>query len=174
MHVLDTTCTPVRYIFLRKIALTFFWILGLLSGTLLVSKLPAVSVSMMRAIALERTSIVGLAISLSFPLLLSVITLRLSMPSLLFPIAFIKAFLFAYSSFGVSLVFGDAGWLLRWLFIFSDSIMVICLLWFWFRNVSGCINSAKRDFVICTLFAVIVFCIDCFIVSPFVMMLFNH
>lgn len=152
--------------------LASFWTTGLLIGYTVAAK---TSISLlMRAFTLERVSIVGLVLVTILPLILSAAAYRLSVPYFILPIAFIKAFLFSFCACALALVYTDAGWLARWLYIFSDSLMVIFLLWFWVRNIPNVKGSVQKDFVICLIAASLLISIDYFIVSPFSVMLFNQ
>lgn len=157
---------------LLKLILALFWCLGLWVGYSIAAK-TSLSV-LMRTISLERVSFVGLVIAAVFPLLISALTVQLSVPSLILPIAFFKASLFGYCVTALSFVYADAGWLARWLYIFLDSFMLMFLLWFWIRNITGKSRSFRKDLAICFFAASLLVCIDYFIVSPFSVMLFNY
>lgn len=159
---------------IRKLFLAIFWILGLLTGSFFAFKAPSAYTSLLRMITTERVSIIGLGLILFFPLIISAIVVHFSVPLLLLPLAFFKAFFFSFFSYGFVLAFGNAGWLVRWLFVFSDSCMIIPLLWLWFRNISGNRGTLKNDLVLCSVFAAFFGCIDYFTISPFTLMLFNH
>ena len=152
--------------------LALFWTTGLLIGHIVATK---ISVSLLvRAFTLERVSIVGLVIATIFPLFISAAAIRLSRHFLILPIAFAKAMLFSFCACVLTLVYNDAGWLARWLYLFSDSIMSVFLLLFWARNALWSAETLKKDFVTCTIAASFLICIDYFIVSPFSVMLFNY
>lgn len=155
-----------------SITLAIFWTLGLVFGYTVATK---ISISLlMRAFTLERVSIVGLILATILPLIISATAVRLSVPFLILPTAFIKASLFSFCACALTLVYNDAGWLARWLYIFTDSIMVIFLLRLWIRNALLSAKTFQKDLLICLIAASILICIDYFIVSPFSVMLFNY
>lgn len=158
----------------RRLFLAVFWVFGLLIGLYISFRTPILFFSLMRTYAYERVSILGLVLIVSFPLILSAIAVRFSTPLLFLPVAFLKAFCFSYCSNGIVLAFGSAGWLVRWLFVFSDSCAVIVLFWFWIRNIAGDRGLFTRDFFIGVLSIILFCCIDYFVVSPFTAILFKH
>lgn len=88
--------------------------------------------------ALDRAvSIVHLLSVLLLPILFSALAVYFSKPRLLYGIAFLKAFVFAFVSAGVSAGFGNAGWLVRWLLMFSDSLSLPLLWLYWLRHIPG-------------------------------------
>lgn len=155
-----------------SLLLALFWFIGLLAGYTVATRI-SLSV-LMRTFSLERVSFLGLVLATIFPLAISAAALRSSAPLLILPIAFIKAFTFSFCASALSVVYADAGWLARWLYIFSDSIMVIFLLWFWVRNITKNTVIFRKDFASCLFAASLLVCIDYFIVSPFSVMLFNY
>ena len=67
--------------------------------------------------------------------------MALSMPVMLFVLCFLKAFLFSFVSMGVLAYAGSGGWLLRYLFLFSDCVTLPVLFGYWFGFVSAPIKS---------------------------------
>ena len=133
----------------RRLAviLAFTWCAGLILGayTAILADIPFFS--MMRTAPDARVSIPGLLAVMLLPFLFSAFAVYVSSLWLLVPIAFSKAFLFSYLSTGLSAVAGTSGWLLRFLWMFSDCLTVPVLLWFWFsacskRREAALINAA--------------------------------
>ncbi len=169
--ILSSACKNHR---LFNILLALIWILGIILGFYFAFQ-ATVSVShLMLSVIDSRLSIVGLLFVLIFPLLFVFVVLRLSRPLLVLPVIFTKAFFFSCCVFSVAFASGDAGWLVRWLFIFSDSCSVIVLLWFSFRNMAENREGLRTDFLISLIISAAIGCIDYFLVSPFAMMLFDH
>lgn len=155
-----------------SLLLALFWCIGLLAGYTVATKTSFTV--LMHTFSLQRVSFVGLVFATIFPLSLSAAAFRLSLPLLILPIAFTKAFLFSFCASALTLIYADAGWLARWLYTFSDSIMVIFLLWFWVRNITKRAGIFQKDFAVSLFAASLLICIDYFIVSPFSVMLFNY
>lgn len=117
--------------------LAFSWLAGLACGILVYLSAGNFLLSLMRSTLYVPVSIVGLLCVTTFPFLLSAFAVFLSKPVLLLPICFGKAFLFAFASIGILQAFGSAGWLLRWLLLFSDCASIPLLYWFWLRYLPG-------------------------------------
>ena len=152
--------------------LSVVWIAGLLTGAALANNISYQLVGY--KLILDRISLLGLLFSTVLPLAISAVAIIIQAPCLIFPVAFIKGLMHAYSTLVIYSVYGAAGWLAKWLFVFSDSILILFLLWFWLRMIAGKCTSFTRDLLICSIATVVVVCIDFLIVSPFSVMLFNY
>lgn len=158
---------------IRELFLCLFWIAGLPIGYLFVGQLSETYYSLMRMAVKTPVSIVGLMTVIFLPLLLSVVALAFSKPLLFVPLAFLKSFLYSFTVSAVMFVFNDAGWLVAGLLLFSESLMNVLLLWFWFRNLHRN-HTFFKDVMISTFIAAAVFVIDFYAVSPFLVSLFYH
>lgn len=147
--------------------LAFSWILGFVFGMLYAHAAGDIVSALMRTAVCSRVSIVGLLASVFFPLIISAIAAYFSVPAVFISVAFLRAFSYGFCLWGVSAAYGSAGWLIRLLLLFSDSCTAVSLLWFCVRHLSGDRNSLKKDFVVCTVMASFVCCVDYFFVSPF-------
>lgn len=166
-HCFDQSGLPI-------FAFCIFWMFGLSAGVYTASTLPLSILSLVRTILYDRTSVILLILIRCFPLFAAFIVCLLYRPVLVIPIAFIKAFSFAFSAYGIVLAFGNAGWLIRWLLMFSDSISILFFVWFSIRNISNNQKSLIKDFVVCFL-ATTFFCIsDYFAILPLSMSFFNY
>lgn len=147
--------------------LAFFWFLGLAFGILFFLLSGDSFVSLMRGTLTSSVSIIRVLCVSLLPFLLSAFAVFISEPRLLLLICFGKAFLFSFVSFGVIQAFGSAGWLVRWLLLFSDCASVPVLYWFWLRNISG--NSRFCFWEICGFLSMelLIGSIDYCLVSPF-------
>lgn len=157
-----------------ELLLGLLWVVGLLFGFLLANHLSEAVFTMMRMAAQTPVSIVGLIIVIYFPLFLSVVALKISKPVLILPIAFFKALLYGFSTAAIMISFRDSGWLVVRLLLFSETIMVVVLLWFWFRNLYRRTNTFRKDIIVCFLIATLVFFADIYAVSPFLVSLFHY
>ena len=122
----------------RRMRLAFlaaFWILGLVCGWLLYVHGDYNVVSLMRGAMEVPVSIVGLVNVLAVPFLFSALAVFISGFSLLPIVALEKGMLFAFTSCCVLGAFGNGGWLMWSLLMFSDIIGVILLWYFWLRVV---------------------------------------
>ena len=144
---------------------------GLLAGLYLYSHITYTS-SLMCMLPTERVSIVGLLTVLFLPLLISSLAALFSIKSIILLVAFFKGLTFCCCSAHIIAAFGDAGWLLRWLLMFSDSLMLIPLVWFWNRNIFGSCKSFWFDITVCSIIGVAVGIVDLVFISPLLVSLF--
>ena len=121
--------------------LAMCWIGGLLFGAFPYFFFSPETFSLMHRIVSCSASIVGLLNAALIPFLLSALFMALSMPVMLFVLCFLKAFLFSFVSMGVLAYAGSGGWLLRYLFLFSDCVTLPVLFGYWFGFVSAPIKS---------------------------------
>lgn len=161
-----------RKTFFNRLLVIIFWLTGLLAGLYFTSSTTAYSTSLMRSVCQDRLSIVGLFLVLTFPLLISAVLLRFFKPVWILPLVISKAFTYSFCLNAIMLAFGDAGWLTRWLLLFSDSCIVVLLLWFWLRNSSGTSIDCKSDLVLCSILSALIIAVDYYIVSPFCVILY--
>lgn len=158
----------------RKIILAVSWNLGFLLGLLIAVNGNPAFFSLMRTAASSRMSIVGLLTVTILPFLLSVIVIVCSRPFLVPVICFIHAFTFGYCACGVAVAFGSAGWLVRWLMLFSAGCTSPLLYWFWLRHISGTAKSVWNDFAFCAVIVFFITCLDFRFIAPFLANLIIH
>ena len=124
-----------------SLILAICWIIGIVFGVFCYSSSPTEVTSLMHRTLSCSVSIVGLLNAALIPFLLSALFMALSMPVMLFVLCFLKAFLFSFVSMGVLAYAGSGGWLLRYLFLFSDCVTLPVLFGYWFGFVSAPIKS---------------------------------
>ena len=155
------------------IFLSFSWVFGLASGLLYSFCLyPRYDPLVMSALFADVTIVDIMLISV-IPIVLSVLCVHCSFPVLLIPLAFFKAFSFSISSFRLLWAFGNAGWLLRFLLMFSDCALVVVLLWLWIRHINGSKLHLVKDAVTCTQVMFVVGVIDCLFIVPVLQTVFH-
>ena len=121
----------------RQLLLAFSWILGLGAGALAFRYAGDILVSLMPLAVHSQLSIVSLLLSISLPFLLSAFAVFISCPGLWLVVGFGKAFAYSYLVCGVLACFGSAGWLIRWLLLFTDSCSAALLYGYAARFVPG-------------------------------------
>ena len=163
-----------RSVSIQKIIFTFSWIIGLFLGyRIALCILPETKLFICRIIE-TNTNIVGFLLVHLITLLLSAYLFYRNIPALVLPIIFLKAILYSFMLSAISLTFGDIGWLLSRLYVFSDSCTVVVLLFFWIKCINCNINIIKRH----TALSITAVCFICYFdyacLSPFLVTLFNH
>lgn len=167
---MDLFFHPRMPLFLRKDSVAFLafpWISGLVTGVVTSYFAGNSFFSLMRSVISSPVSIVGLLSAMLLPLLFSAFAVYISSPWLLIPTVFLKGFFYAYLCFGILLCFGDAGWLIRLLLIFSDTLMLPVFWMYWIRGLRG----GRSDLLIRTApafsTALLIGSIDFSVISPF-------
>ena len=97
--------------------------------------------SQMRAAVSGRVSIVGLLSCSLLTFLVSALTVYLGRRIFLIPIAFLKAFFFSYAGYRLYLAWGQAGWLVTGLTMFSSLCSLPVLYWYWRR----CLEAGRFE-----------------------------
>ena len=166
----DHTC---NISIIRVLLVSFVWILGFLIGNYFASQTADIHHLLLHNIAFCSVSFLGLYFALFFPFILSAFLIRSPVQSFTLLIVFAKALSIGFCACGIMIAFSSAGWLMRSLLLFSDSLIVILLLWFWIRNYTYEISKLNTDLSICAVLSFIISCIDYFAVSPFLEALLN-
>lgn len=171
MRTLHTILGIRNTLHIRALLLASTWISGLLAGVYILRETSFSS--MMYSVSFDRISIVGLLISLVFPLLLSYILLRCFHFYHILPLVFLKAFSFMCCYGSITMAFNNAGWLVSGMLLFSDYFLVILLLYLWFQASSEKCCSPQVSIISYILASITFGCFDYFVVSPYVLMLLN-
>lgn len=160
---------------LRRVLLVFVWLFGLILGCYFATVASSnESIHIVRQVLQSEPSIIGLFISLIIPLVTSFLAIKLRLNLLILPIAFIKAVCFSFCAMCLIFAFGDAGWLLCRLYVFSDSCAVVVLLLFWIHCIPGDVVALNKNFCYCLVSISAICFVDYFLVSPFAMKLFYN
>lgn len=142
------------------------WLLGLIVGCLIFYAAGYECVSWMRAAADSRVSIVGLLSVIILPFLFSAFAVYISHSWLLLIVAFGKAVSFSLVSLGILISFGSAGWLMRFLLMFSDLCALPLLFLFWMRFISGERRITLRSGLLFSAAGLVIGSIDFYLISP--------
>jgi len=154
--------------------LAFFSSFGAAFGVIIACSSNAYFFSMMRMAAFRHVSIVDLTLVTLFPFLITAIAFFLSKPYLFFVIAFFKAFLYTLMLSCICIEFLQAGWLVCFLLLFSDTFVTLILHWYWVRHIHGFLGSAFTELFFCMAFSLGICLIDYIWVAPFLTALMNN
>ena len=151
----------------KSIYILVVWVAGLIIGCGIFYTCRTDFLSLMGSAVFQPVSIVGMLSSMFFPfffIYLSIITNN-SIYTLI--VIFIKAVSFASTGALIAELYVSAGWLLRFLFLFSDYCFLPVLIWLWMRcsDSEGALRIKLRLLVI-ILFALAVASINYWFVSP--------
>ena len=148
------------------IILAFCWCAGLLTGCFLANHAGNIHSSMMRRAVSCPVSIASLVVLL-LPFLFSAFAVYVSQYWLLVPIVFWKAMSFSRVACWITAAYGSAGWLMRFLLMFTDLFTLPLLVLFWLRyGGKGRRLTALSALAYCAA-AVSIGSVDFWIISPF-------
>lgn len=157
---------------IKVLSVAITWVTGLLAGFIFLHQ--TTFISLMCSVHFLRTSIIGLLFSLAIPLLLTYILLRFFNFYCILPLIFLKAFSFICTYSGLMITFGNAGWLICGMILFSDFILVVLLLLQWFHAAIGKKCRPLEEIIVYCLIPIFTVCLDYLVVSPYVAMLLNY
>lgn len=153
----------------KKLAvlLALCWCAGIVLGLYCALTADNFPVSLMRTSVESCASITGLLAVLSLPVLFSAFAVYVSQLWLLVPVSFFKAFSFSFVGTLSFLTPESGGWLLRFLYLFSDCFAVLILCWLWLHC---CQCSRRNGLISCAvtgIFLLMIGIADHWYVSPF-------
>lgn len=147
--------------------LAFPWITGLIAGAITSIFAGDSFLPLMRGALYSPVSIVSLLSAMLLPLLFSAFAVYISCQWLLIPVVVAKGFLYAFFCAGILFSFGSAGWLLRLLLIFSDTLMLPVFWMFWLRSLKSGKSGILMRVVPAVSAALLIGSIDHTLISPF-------
>ena len=160
----------------RKLRLLFIilFLLGIVAGAGIATQVRSSLYVWIYSAGCSGVSFLGLAVVLLLPLLVSFSAFYFDAPILVLPIVFLKASVFSFCSCCVLFAYGDAGWLVRLLMLFSDSVMLGVLCWYWLQHLDCKRFELKQNTILCLLVAVMIGITDYMYISPFTAMLLQR
>ena len=120
---------------------------------------------LMRTAASCRVSIVGSAVTVFLPFLVSVFVITHSKPWLVYLICGINIFSLSASCYAICRSFGTAGWLMQGMMQFSSICLTVVLIRLSVLRLSG--TYGRRILICCIGAAVAIGMIEYFLISPF-------
>ena len=147
--------------------LVICWLLGSLAGAACSVSAGEPLASLMYSAMERRVSFVSLLGILILPFLFSVFAVYIHSLGILFVICFLKAFSFSFVFAAVCAAFPDSYWLLRWLLMFSECLVIPVLFWFWLHFLSGKRSGLLLPSVVSAMAILFVAAIDHTYISAF-------
>ncbi len=142
------------------------WIAGFLSGIVISNTVGTSVSSLMRMSMNTHVSIVSVLFASFLPFLFSTAAILLSKIWLFFPVCFVTSFSYAYTLNSIICCFGVSGWAIQILFMLTDGIAAVVMLWFWLRFISKQCALHLHDAAICMLFLAGTAAAECYLISP--------
>ena len=173
-YALKSRSLPVTQCKGSVILLAFLWTVGLVCGLYFISSSGEWVAELFSCVCGSRQSLLGLLAIICIPLIVSAISIYLPVPVLIYIYSVIKAFSFGCCLCGVAITFRQSSWLVRLLLLFSDTGLVVLMLWLWCRILYKNRFSVRKDLVCCIVAFAVIGIIDYFFVSPYLAMLMNY
>ena len=165
-----STFARVRsFLFCKRsfLLLAFIWFLGLMSGVHYSQQASNTYLLLMRAASGFRLSIIGLAISVLLPLIISATAVYFSKPAVIYALTYLYALSFSYTGCCLRMLYASAGWLIQFMLLFSHCITIPFYCWFSMRYINGRKPTFIRDLWIGIAVTSVVGAIDILVISPF-------
>lgn len=159
---------------LGAIFLTCTFVFGFLAGTVVVSLAPDVFVFLVHEAIILPVSFIDLLVHIVVPFSLTALILRTRRVELFLILCFVQAFSFGIVSYSIYLVYGSAQWMIQALLLFTRTITLVLLLWFWCRQFSGRSQAGFQDLFLCFSISVLVSVFDYRLISSLPAKLFIH
>ena len=166
MHIRVSRHLPPASLHQRRLMLLVFWGLGTILG-IAFSYCSQPLLPLMRRTVSSSVSIVGLGAVLFLPYLLTVSAVLFSRTGILLGIAFVKPLFFCMCAAAIDQAFGDAGWIIRFLLLFSDTASLPVLFWLIWRCLDGSRSARMLDFIPAAGILVMIGLTDYFLIAPF-------
>lgn len=138
------------------------WLCGLLLGFCSAKSAQYHTLSIAYAVAKGSVSFSYLAAAVMLPALISLLAFWLDQRWLADALAVCCGLFFGYSLTTIQLAYGNAGWLVRFLLMFSRCMTVPALMWYWTAG-----TRRKRWAVLLLAYFAAVFVFDYYFVAPF-------
>ena len=153
--------------------LNFCWIGGLFLGIAIAFRMREEMTLLIPSVLSQKATLSGLMLASVLPCLLCAYGASLRELWVLPLVGGLKAFGFGFCGCSVGLVYGQCGWLLRLLLLFSDCLILAPLYLFSLRHICRRTSRVHGDIAVLLLFSVIVCIADYGVVSPFLCKLFS-
>ena len=158
-----------RHSFFLILCLILCWCCGMFFGCRLYEPL---SLSLMHSAVNTHVSIVGVFVCTVLPLLCTYFSFITEKPIIILIVCMLKAAAYGYSAKLINVCFSTAGWLVQLLFLFSDSCLLVLLLFLWIYHFAGNSKRAICGLYLCGLLSAIVVMFDNYVIHPFLEGLF--
>lgn len=151
--------------------LAFVWLSGLVLGMVCAVRHGYLANLIFRSVEVC-SGVPELLFSVTFPFLISGLAVRLSEPWLLPLFVGAKAFSFGFCACGTILAFGTGSWVVRFFFLFGDWMIAVPFLLYSGRRFAQ-VRELPWELLLCVAFSIVVFVLDYFVISPFLVSLFG-
>lgn len=143
------------------------WLFGVLLGFCAALSAGYALLGLVRDATVESAPLFRVIAVAVIPFLLTALASLLRQHWLIYVLCFFKAFAFGFCAVSISAAYGSAGWLVRFLLLFSDYLTIPVMYYFCVRQIKDSAFHADINFVSILIYTFAVGAIDyCFII-PF-------
>lgn len=164
---------PQKHLWRCRVFLGMTWLVGLLCGVFLGAQWKCSTSLMMRSWLTSPVSIVCIFSILSLPFVLSFLAVLWNIRWTIYVIAFAKATVYAFVSYGIFEVFLSAGWLIYPLLMFHEVISLPLLCWLWVRCLENATFPSGWEVTFLIAFLMLVGSLDVRIIAPYLALLIS-
>lgn len=142
-----------------------FWSIGCAFGILIANGKVEVLAASLQLAANRGNSL--FALSALLPVLAVYLVSRLGLPGLIFPILFLKSVADSFLLMGICAAFGSAAWLAGTLFLFTDKVSTVLLLYFSGKCLTEYSRPQTARFISVLIMIAITIAVDRLCISPY-------
>ena len=143
------------------------WVLGMICGFFAASSAGKALTDLVVVSTAQQMSLIGCLSVSVLPILFAAFAVSFSEPWLLLFLSTFKAFSFSFCAWGVCLAFGQCGWLVLFLFLFSDFLLIPLQFFYWLRHIRGDRIPPICELPIFLGISILVSCFDYCVIAPF-------
>lgn len=143
------------------------FIFAFLNGVIIAYNCPALYATLVCNVTTAPTSFGVLLGIVLIPYSITAILINANRAELFHILCFEQAFSYGIITASIFFVYHSAYWIVDSTLLFTATITLISLMWFWLRNISCLSKSVSSEFTTCLLIALSASIIDHLIVSPF-------
>lgn len=152
--------------------LAFSWTVSIIAGALLAARTGDAIIPIVLNAVRQQPSLEGYIFILLLPIAASAVCIGINCRRLIWFFCGIKGLTVGFCLYAVLCTFNSAGWIIWPMLTFADSVMLIPLFWFWLRSFKH--NAfVFSDLILCLICAVAVGCLDCCMISPYLIEITN-
>ena len=152
--------------FCKCFVIVLCWLFGLLLGSYFAFKAADVIRALLISHQPSQIPVLGTVLLILAPYAVTAFLERNRARFLILIIILIKASIYSFCSCAMMIAFEEAGWLAKFLFMFSSSSSCVFLLLFWLEG--SCLRSInKRHLYIFLLISLFLVIVDYYVISPF-------
>lgn len=162
------TCRQKYFAFFLCIA----FILGFLAGAFLATEDAFYYTVLIQNAVVKEPTVIGVFAPIAVLFSLTVLVYSTGKWPLLILVCFLQAVAFGATAAAVFYSYGSAHWLIHAFLLFTKTVTLVSLLWFWLSNIPGRSYGTRKNFFLALGISALAGAMDFLLVSPFLIQLF--